>query len=178
MDSYFMYIKWQSGQIDNELLYGIIAKQGASGKASLSLDPAYLHRVSCHYRSEGLLTVGQWWLYQICSLRDGGHRSLYGSIYGQRGDGAYSILLGSRRYSSDHEFREVDDGNHFQYCGITGKEGAPSQSRKIFLEPSETGHEVRVFRSSKLPASTASSIYRRRKGFVVTLSIGPFPLNK
>ena len=60
-------------------------------------------------------------------------------------------------------------GTHFQYCGIIGKDG------KLLLESSETEHEVRVMRSSKLPAS---SIYRRRKGFVLTVSTGPFPLSK
>ena len=41
------------------------------------------------------LTVGQWWPYRVCALRDGAHGSSMGGIAGSISTGAYSIVVSS-----------------------------------------------------------------------------------
>lgn len=103
--------------------------------------------------------VGQWWPYQICSLRDGGHGSHYGGICGQTGNGVYSILLGSHGHSK--EFENVDNGDDIEYCGKLGQDSALSWSTNVLLESTKKNHAIRVFRSSALPSTNK---YRPRKG--------------
>ncbi|MCJ1468714.1 hypothetical protein MMC07_007344 [Pseudocyphellaria aurata] len=157
MDCFALWVNLQSGHLDNDLLRGIKIEQNAGGKRKYSLDPEWPHRVSCDYHGEGPLVVGQWWPFQICSRRDGGHGSLNGGIYGQRGDGAYSVLLGSR----STKFQDVDKGDVIEYCGAMGKNGDPSWSTQLLRESFEKKFAVRVFRSYRLPRA---NVYRPSEG--------------
>lgn len=159
MDSFSLCKKWRTGRIDNDLFRGIIVQQRADEKPRFELDQRYAHRVSCDYRGEGQLVVGQWWPYQICSLRDGGHGLMCGGVYGQTGHGVYSILLGRQRFPK--EFQNVDHGDEVEYCGRVGQDGVLSWSTKILLESTGKNHAIRVFRSSTL---SGRSKYRPERG--------------
>ncbi|MCJ1467881.1 hypothetical protein MMC07_006506 [Pseudocyphellaria aurata] len=138
-----------------------------------SPDQEYLHRVSCNSHGEGPLVVGQWWPFQICSLRDGGHGSSNGGIHGRRGDGAYSVLLGSR----STEFQDVDKGDVIEYCGEMDKDGDPSWSAQLLLESFEKTSAVRVFRSSRLPTANVYCLSQgiRYDGLYQLVTAGRLP---
>lgn len=166
VDSYSLCMKWGSGQFDNDLLCGINIMLKVDGQLQRSLAEGYRHQV-CAYRGQGRFEVGQWWPYQICSLRDGGHGSMNGGVYGQVGNGVYLILLGSGRHCK--EFKDVDDGDRIAYCGKLGKDGALSGSTKLLLESYDKKHEIRVLESSG-PRSSLNPIFAaRREGFVMTV---------
>ena len=61
-------------------------------KMKRSLDPTFPAGNSKIEGHNGL-SIGQWWPFQICALRDGAHGSLMAGIAGGETEGAFSILV-------------------------------------------------------------------------------------
>ena len=55
---------------------------------------------SCNVFGHNGLTVGQWWPYRICALRDGAHGAIQAGIAGTVISGAYSVVVSGRPPSS------------------------------------------------------------------------------
>ena len=88
-DADILFRKWMSGQIDPHPLRGIITKAGtAKGEKvhkSHSIDKDFAGRVSCNYVGAENLVNGQWWVLQLCAIRDGAHGEVEAGIHGQVG---------------------------------------------------------------------------------------------
>lgn len=63
----------------------------SGGKVKRSIEPSQI-RNSKIVGHNGL-TVGQWWPFQICALRDGAHGSMMSGIAGGENEGAFSIVV-------------------------------------------------------------------------------------
>ena len=50
----------------------------------------------CNVFGHNGLTVGQWWPYRICALRDGAHGATQGGIAGSVESGAYSVVVSGK----------------------------------------------------------------------------------
>lgn len=50
----------------------------------------------CNVFGHNGLTVGQWWPYRICALRDGAHGATQGGIAGTAQSGAYSVVVSGK----------------------------------------------------------------------------------
>ena len=50
----------------------------------------------CNVFGHNGLTVGQWWPYRICALRDGAHGATQGGIAGSVERGAYSVVVSGK----------------------------------------------------------------------------------
>ena len=64
------------------------------------LDPSFPAHDSKVFGHNGL-SIGQWWPFQICALRDGAHGASVAGIAGGENEGAYSIVV-SGTYSSNN----------------------------------------------------------------------------
>ena len=114
--------RWHEGRYKLDLLEGIttIPTNRETGTR--------LHRViwgdfpfltGADYIGPGMLSVGDWWPYQICAVRDGAHGEIEAGISGDNQQGAYSIVLSGGKYANkDH--LDIDDGETIQYCGTPG----------------------------------------------------------
>lgn len=63
----------------------------SGGRVKRSIEPSQI-RNSKVVGHNGL-TVGQWWPFQICALRDGAHGSMMSGIAGGENEGAFSIVV-------------------------------------------------------------------------------------
>ena len=82
---------------------GIILRRNlASKRDSRLLDPSRSHR-SAKVFGHNNLQVGQWWPMQICLVRDGGHGSSQGGIYGNEATGAFSVTVSGNYSDLDHD---------------------------------------------------------------------------
>lgn len=72
------------------IMRGIIVDT-SGGKVKRSIEPSQI-RNSKVVGHNGL-TVGQWWPFQICALRDGAHGSMMAGIAGGENEGAFSIVV-------------------------------------------------------------------------------------
>lgn len=117
-DTKVLHDRWSKGDFDAFLLRGIELKSRsqADGKRTKSrnLDKNYPYKVSPNFIGEGPLVNGQWWPHQICAIRDGAHGAIEAGIFGERGKGALSIVVGSSGYANE------DDGDIIKYCGTSG----------------------------------------------------------
>ena len=177
-DSWTLYRRWLSGQLDPHLLVGIESKNKttASGKAvkSRNLDREYQGCRSANCVGENELVNGQWWLVpqrfvrtpdrlifaddrplQICALRDGAHGEMEAGIHGQAGKGAYSVVMSSGGYS------DIDNGENITYCGTASENTTPTAGTILLKESRDLHVPIRVLRSFAL---LASNQYRPAKG--------------
>ncbi|MCJ1439240.1 hypothetical protein MMC27_008632 [Xylographa pallens] len=158
-DSWSLYRRWLSGQLDPHLLVGIESKNKttASGKSvkSRNLERGYQGGRSANCVGENELVNGQWWPLQICALRDGAHGEMEAGIHGQAGKGAYSIVMSSGGYS------DVDNGENITYCGTASGNISPTAGTNLLKESRDLHTPIRVLRSFALPASNQ---YRPAKG--------------
>ena len=79
------------------IMRGILVDTSGHG-IRRGLDPSFPARDPKVFGHNGL-TVGQWWPFQICALRDGAHGASIAGIAGGENEGAYSIVV-SGKYSS------------------------------------------------------------------------------
>ena len=137
---------------------GIIIRQGRRGTRVYSLDKAF-QRPANVFGHNGL-TVGAWWPFQICALRDGAHGSNNGGIYGKQDIGAYSIVVSS----DDHDDRDLGDTVWYTGSGAQNSD-QPLTSNNLALIASFNRHlPVRVIRSSKSHSMYAPSSGLRYDG--------------
>lgn len=155
LDVDMIRMRWEKGDLDVDLDRGIITKSGKT--VSRSLDTSYKFKVSCIYVGEGNLRNGQWFPWQLTALRDGAHGETEAGICGRTGLGAVSIIL-----SSGSAYADRDEGETITYYGTHGKDGQISGGTSLLLESAKKQNDVRVLRSSKLPAMNK---YRPAVGF-------------
>ena len=158
-DAKMLYLRWATGNIDPHLLRGIVSKQGQNAQQrsfrSHSIEANYKFKISSKYLGEGDLINGQWWPLQVCAVRDGGHGEIEGGIHGEKGKGAYSIVLSGGGYKNE------DSGDTIKYCGTLGTNDSPSTATKYMITAYSNQQPIRVLRSSGLPAGNP---YRPAKG--------------
>ena len=149
-DTMALYNRWCKGDTDPFLLRGIELKSRtlADGKRSKSrnLHKAYPFKISPTFVGAGHLVNGQWWPHQICSIRDGAHGAIEAGIFGEKGKGALSIVIGSSGYANE------DQGNIIKYCGTSGSLKMPTENTKLMIESQTRQTPVRVIRSGASPA--------------------------
>lgn len=149
-DAWQLYLRWYKQDFRSELLRGIITRKTTDRSAD-RIDPEWLRnpllKCSANYHGEGNLVNGQWWPTQLCTVRDGAHGSAQGGIWGQKGQGAYSIVLSGANYRRDR-----DDGIEIWYSGTASKNNEPTENTQRLMETCEEFPErpVRVLRSSQL----------------------------
>lgn len=101
----------------NQSMYGTDIMRGirvhtSGSMVKRSLDPCFPTRNSKVEGHNGL-SVGQWWPYQICALRDGAHGSMMAGIAGGENEGAFSILVSGGKYTD----LDTDNGTTLLYTG-------------------------------------------------------------
>ena len=150
LDCQALYRKWSLGNYDPHLLRGITTKQGSNKDGRNFrhhvLDKDYQFTVPCSYFGCGQLVIGQWWPLQICAVRDGAHGEMEAGIHGKPAEGAYSIVISGGGYAN------IDRGDTIEYCGTSGSKDNPSANTKHLIKSCELRRQVRVLRSSQLPA--------------------------
>ncbi|KAF2259540.1 hypothetical protein CC78DRAFT_475257 [Lojkania enalia] len=160
-DARQLYHRWYNEIFSVDLLRGIVlarAKNKADKRNADRIDPEWPHRVSAKYYGHGDLVMGQWWPTQLCTMRDGAHGSAQGGISGDKGKGAYSIVL-----SGGHNYSDEDSGEDIWYAGTEGKDFLPTENTLRMIESCDVIKEpVRVIRSHNLDKSNP---YRPKGGF-------------
>ena len=132
-----------------ELTRGIVIRQG-TGRKDYRLDPRYPKRASDRFGHNGL-TVGDWWPFQIFTLRDGAHGSKMGGIYGKINSGAYSVVISGGIYDDNDQ----DNGDRVLYSGSKGDQEDAAEvppltnATKTLILSTKHKQPVRVLRSSK-----------------------------
>ena len=159
-DATVLHHRWLKGQYDPHLLHGIELKNHAlaDGKVykSRSLEKGYQFKASANNLGANGLINGQWWPLQVCAMRDGAHGEMEAGISGEKGKGAYSIVVGSSGYA------DIDNGDDIQYCGTLGTMDQPSGNTNLMLEAHRLRNEVRVIRSGA--TGSKKTVYQPLKG--------------
>ncbi|KAI5848115.1 PUA-like domain-containing protein [Tricharina praecox] len=139
------------GAFSQSLMHGILRYRNARGHMTMKLDPRGLKRRADVFGHNGL-TVGDWWPYQLCALRDGAHGSKQGGIAGRAHSGAFSIVV-----SAESEYGNEDSGDRLSYLGTQhiGPEGTTmlTNATKSLIMSIRTGNPVRVIRRGPSPTS-------------------------
>lgn len=144
-DAWQLYLRWYNEDFKPDLLRGIITQKDKQ-RNSDAIDDAW-KRISANYHGEGNLVLGQWWPTQLCAVRDGAHGSAQGGIWGQKGRGAYSIVLSTGGYA------DKDEGDEIWYPGTETKNPKePTENTRRLIESCEEFPDkpVRVLRSMQL----------------------------
>lgn len=137
--------RWGIGDYDPYLLRGTETKSftqtGGKGTKARSLVKEYAFKMSPNFVGTGHLQNGQWWPHQLTAMRDGAHGAIEAGIYGEKGKGALSVVLGSSRYANE------DHGERILYCGTSGKLEKPTENTNLMMESRRLQRPVRVLRS-------------------------------
>ncbi|PWW72213.1 hypothetical protein C7212DRAFT_348078 [Tuber magnatum] len=147
------------------VMRGIDVVTSANGRKTYMLDRRFDKRPADVFGANGL-TVGDWWPFQICALRDGAHGSRMGGIYGRVNSGAYSIVI-----SGGYEETDRDYGDRILYTGSRG-EIVPGSQQVVpltnatlsLIKSFQTREAVRVLRSSKCNSKWAPAVGIRYDG--------------
>ncbi|KAL1612875.1 hypothetical protein SLS60_001105 [Paraconiothyrium brasiliense] len=162
-DAWQLYLRWYRQDFKPDLLRGIVTRK-EKNRASDRIDPEWAKNpslmISSNYHGEGDLVLGQWWPTQLCAKRDGAHGAPQGGIWGQKGKGAYSIVLSSGGY------KDKDDGDEIWYSGTDNKNPNnkdPTENTQRLIESCEEfpDQPVRVLRSAQL---SVTNPYRPKCG--------------
>ncbi|KAF2680981.1 hypothetical protein K458DRAFT_310172 [Lentithecium fluviatile CBS 122367] len=158
-DAFQLYNRWRMQVFELDILRGIRARPGTDRGAD-SIDPTWPYRVSAKFYGEGNLVLGQWWPTQLTTVRDGAHGSPQAGIFGEKGMGAYSVVLSG---TGSSYYNDEDNGNDIWYSGTDGQNFTPTDNTNRLIETCDTLHNpVRVLRSHNLPNSNP---YRPEVGF-------------
>lgn len=166
-DAEELYIKWARRVFETDILRGIRFKKDGSGKNNASIAPEA--KVDAKYFGNGNLLNGQWWPFQICTLRDGAHGSTQGGIFGSAEDGAYSCILAGGKNDLGEKYPNEDKGDEVHYCGTDSTDGKPTYNTSVMLA-SVNKRPVRLIRSSKLGGNFAPSVGFRYDGLYDVVS--------
>lgn len=146
-DAWALYLRWYGEYFDVNLFRGIKTRKQLN-RGSDSIDPSYKGRVLPNFVGQGHLMLGQWWPTQLTLVRDGGHGSSQGGIYGEKGKGAYSIVLSGM----GSKYGDKDNGDDIWYSGTHGDSENPTENTLRLIESCKEGSgPVRVIRSHQLP---------------------------
>ncbi|EJT79924.1 hypothetical protein GGTG_05006 [Gaeumannomyces tritici R3-111a-1] len=130
------------------VMHGIL--RTAAPRVQYTPDPRFVHeKRSCHVFGHNGLVPGDWWPLQKVALYRGAHGSSMGGIAGRKGEGAYSIVVGSSQYDD----LDRDEGNTIWYSGSHSHENEDpvehhdSDATKVLLHSLErSDRPVRVLR--------------------------------
>ncbi|KAL7266274.1 hypothetical protein RUND412_011186, partial [Rhizina undulata] len=140
--------RWRNEDFDLHILRGITAvmrsRAASNGRGiqakgrSYSLERDYPFKKNPHVVGHNGLVVGQWWLLQICLLRDGAHGEIEGGISGNKEFGAFSVII------SGSSYKDEDHGNTVFYCGTRGTLRALDENEdvKVKIKGPETQKRV------------------------------------
>jgi len=144
-DAKALYRKWARADFDADVLRGIIGRS-----TNRSIDPRYPVRAGFKFWGTGDLVSGQWWPLRIATLRDGAHGAMQGGISGERGQGAYSIVVAG-------QYDDVDSGDTLEYCGTPDQtnRGQITDDTQLLRDSCRTKNPVRVLRSGNNKGSNA-----------------------
>jgi hypothetical protein len=144
-DSYWLYNRWCKEDFAQDILRGIVTVKGKDRNGD-RIDTVYRTKfpTNAKYHGTGDLVLGQWWPTQLCTVRDGAHGTPQGGIYGDKEEGAYSIVLSGGGY------HDKDDGDIIQYSGTDGKNFTPTDVTLAMMKSKDTGKDIRVIRSGQL----------------------------
>lgn len=104
---------------------------------------------SCNVFGHNGLTVGKWWPYRICALRDGAHGATQGGIAGSAKDGAYSVVV-----SGDYDELDRDERDVLWYSGSDSSANTDPNNAiittftKALRESYQRSRVIRVLRTS------------------------------
>lgn len=131
-----------------QLMVGVTSTRNVNGRLVNSLDPNYGDKKGSDIFGHNDLTVGQWWPYQICALRDGAHGSFQGGIYGRDQVGTFSIVT-----SAESKYSDRDEGDVLYYSGsyddpANDNDTAPqlTKNTRLLLKSIHTRKPIRVIR--------------------------------
>ncbi|KAF1924789.1 uncharacterized protein M421DRAFT_424426 [Didymella exigua CBS 183.55] len=147
-DAWHLYEKWMNEDFDRDILRGVVTVKG-KGRNGDRLDHAYRaqHPRGPKQFGDNGAVLGQWWPSQLCAVRDGVHGAAQGGIYGDKEQGAYSIILSSGGY------HDKDDGDTIEYSGTEGSNFQIKAATQSMITSAKLGNHIRVLRSSQLPTS-------------------------
>jgi len=110
--------------------------------SSMKLQEGYPWKRSADIFGDNGLSVGDWWPYQLCALRDGAHGSRQGGIAGKIAEGAHSIVI-----SVNSAYRDSDEGYSLIYSGTHGDAAQPrTDSTQKLITSMSRNKPVRVIR--------------------------------
>ncbi|ORY12415.1 PUA-like domain-containing protein [Clohesyomyces aquaticus] len=158
-DTLQLYNRWWLQIFSIDLLRGIIVPKSSKDKRNADrIDPSYPKGIA-KVPGQGDLVVGQWWPTQLCTVRDGAHGSPQAGIYGEKGKGAYSIVL-----SGGTGYQDEDNGDEIWYSGTDSKNSTPTENTWRMIESCDKHPKqpVRVIRSWNQPKSNS---YRPQRGY-------------
>lgn len=131
-DAEELYNKWARKDFQTDMLRGIVLKgtRDAAGNLYHSdrLDTRFQPKLSFRAFGNNNLLNGQWWPYQICTLRDGSvlkpgsddyvlrficraHGSSQGGISGLKDSGAYSCIMSGGMAQDGKPYPDEDRGD-------------------------------------------------------------------
>lgn len=147
-DAWHLYEKWMNEDFSRDILRGIVTVKGKDRNGD-RLDPAYRakHPKDPKQFGDNGAVLGQWWPSQLCAVRDGIHGAAQGGIYGDKDQGACSIVLSSGGY------HDKDYGDIIEYSGTEGSNYNIKAVTQSMLTSHKLGNHIRVLRSSQLPKS-------------------------
>lgn len=147
-DAWHLYEKWMNEDFSRDILRGIVTVKGKDRNGD-RLDPAYRakHPRDPKQFGDNGAVLGQWWPSQLSAVRDGIHGAAQGGIYGDKEQGAYSIVLSSGGY------HDKDFGDTIEYSGTEGGDFKIKAATQSMLTSAKLGNLIRVLRSSQLPKS-------------------------
>ena len=116
------------------------------GPKTRTVDPHF--KRSANVFGHNGLTVGDWWPYQICALRDGAHGSLMGGIAGTKDKGCYSVIISG---GGGYEDRDLGDTVWYTGSGEPGTDGIQplTNASQSLITSRYAKLPVRVIRTSK-----------------------------
>ncbi|KAI9700648.1 MAG: hypothetical protein M1836_002017 [Candelina mexicana] len=147
----------------NGIMRGLLIKPGRSTRV-YEFDDTFRRRDANVFGANGL-TIGDWWPFQRCALRDGAHGAIMAGIAGKRDEGAYSIVVSGQYADLDSDY-----GDRLWYSASdshsnTDPDTAPVSGGAMVLRQSiATQQPVRVLRSSRGGSDLAPSVGIRYDG--------------
>ncbi|KAJ4375503.1 hypothetical protein N0V86_007035 [Didymella sp. IMI 355093] len=147
-DAWHLYEKWMNEDFERDILRGIVTVKGKDRNGD-RLDPAYRakHPRDPKQFGDNGAVLGQWWPSQLCAVRDGIHGAAQGGIYGDKEQGAYSVILSSGGY------HDKDFGDTIEYSGTEGSNFQIKAATQSMITSAKLSNHIRVLRSSQLPKS-------------------------
>jgi hypothetical protein len=147
-DAWHLYEKWMNEDFERDILRGIVTVKGKDRNGD-RLDPAYRakHPRDPKQFGDNGAVLGQWWPSQLCAVRDGIHGAAQGGIYGDKEQGAYSVIVSSGGY------HDKDFGDTIEYSGTEGSNFQIKAATQSMITSAKLGNHIRVLRSSQLPKS-------------------------
>jgi hypothetical protein len=161
-DAFQLYKRWSAEVFEINLLRGLEWAPGPKGNKRNAdrIDQTWRSQYGgvANFYGHGDFVQGQWWPTQLTTVRDGAHGSPQAGIYGEKGKGAFSIVL-----SGGNHYGDVDNGDDIMYSGTNSVTEALTGSTQRMIEScDEIKEPVRVIRSWNLDRKNP---YRPLRGF-------------